>query len=446
MVGRAHRTVLLVAFPYAGILVFSAFGPVLTRLLPLEQAIAMGALFLLVLAGSMIPSPGEGMAFERGSGYLQWLIGISAVAIALFGAAPPWLRWIMLVVSAFGLGRIAAFWSRHFLSTVAMEQRGRTMGLVLTLAYGILYLFNLLTPSLPPPVLTPLVGLLVLATIPFSLGLPAPQIFAFSAAAKPLPTGCRGRGLPVLPLSVIFLVYTVAGFSYTAMLPTLATVPADRFINVLPFVLVVGAVGLLSDRRGRMFLLYGGVGALGIALILFQIPHGTMWYAGSQSMIQIGWAFLDLFVWVWAADLVFCYRNPRLQNLGVAAFLLGTSVGAAGTGLVYELLMEQEWYFVFAIPLFVGVALLGSAAPREPDLPTHRGEITAVPAALAAHLTQREQEVALLLANQKSNREITETLHVSPNTLKTHCRSIYRKLNVRDRQELHRVAAEYGEG
>lgn len=54
---------------------------------------------------------------------------------------------------------------------------------------------------------------------------------------------------------------------------------------------------------------------------------------------------------------------------------------------------------------------------------------------LAEQLTARERAVLLLLASRLSLREVGRELHVSLNTVKTHTRAIYRKLDVSGRQQ-----------
>ncbi|MGQ9511719.1 helix-turn-helix domain-containing protein [Thermodesulfitimonas sp.] len=53
----------------------------------------------------------------------------------------------------------------------------------------------------------------------------------------------------------------------------------------------------------------------------------------------------------------------------------------------------------------------------------------------AALLTAREREVLLLLGQNLSNQEIGRSLFLSESTAKTHLRSIFRKLGVRNRTE-----------
>ncbi|MGB8265836.1 MAG: AAA family ATPase [Candidatus Velthaea sp.] len=62
-----------------------------------------------------------------------------------------------------------------------------------------------------------------------------------------------------------------------------------------------------------------------------------------------------------------------------------------------------------------------------PDASRRRGEST---------LTTRESEIARLVANGKSNREVAEALVISERTVETHVASIYGKLGVTNRKDL----------
>ncbi len=65
------------------------------------------------------------------------------------------------------------------------------------------------------------------------------------------------------------------------------------------------------------------------------------------------------------------------------------------------------------------------------------GEPTAPPEA-ADGLTQREREVALLVADGLRSREVAERLGIASQTVKSHLKTIFDKLGVRNRVELAR--------
>ncbi|MGW3967081.1 LuxR C-terminal-related transcriptional regulator [Amycolatopsis sp. NPDC005003] len=103
--------------------------------------------------------------------------------------------------------------------------------------------------------------------------------------------------------------------------------------------------------------------------------------------------------------------------------------------------------FVFAPPELVGflTSRLGGLGAGE----RFAGEILAVRRRLRtppmpAPLTERERSVLRLLPTQRSIDEIAQDLTVSPNTVKTHVRGIYAKLDVRSRREAVAIARERG--
>jgi DNA-binding NarL/FixJ family response regulator len=61
-------------------------------------------------------------------------------------------------------------------------------------------------------------------------------------------------------------------------------------------------------------------------------------------------------------------------------------------------------------------------------------------------LTERESEVLILIADGHTNLQIAAALHVSPNSVKTHVRSAYRKLGVERRAQAVKRVLELGTG
>ena len=56
-----------------------------------------------------------------------------------------------------------------------------------------------------------------------------------------------------------------------------------------------------------------------------------------------------------------------------------------------------------------------------------------------AELSERELEVARLVVDRKTNREIAEELFVSLKTVEAHMRNLFRKLDVSSRADVARV-------
>jgi DNA-binding CsgD family transcriptional regulator len=76
---------------------------------------------------------------------------------------------------------------------------------------------------------------------------------------------------------------------------------------------------------------------------------------------------------------------------------------------------------------------------REPVVETVPvGTDVALPSSPADGLTQREREVALLVADGLRSREVAERLGIASQTVKSHLKTIFDKLGVRNRVELAR--------
>ena len=56
-------------------------------------------------------------------------------------------------------------------------------------------------------------------------------------------------------------------------------------------------------------------------------------------------------------------------------------------------------------------------------------------------LTERELRVATLAADGQTNRDIAQTLYVTPKTVEVHLSNAYRKLNIASRRELPQALA-----
>jgi LuxR family maltose regulon positive regulatory protein len=54
---------------------------------------------------------------------------------------------------------------------------------------------------------------------------------------------------------------------------------------------------------------------------------------------------------------------------------------------------------------------------------------------ISQDLTERERDILALLPGPLSQRELADSLFVSPNTMKTHLRAIYRKLGAESRTD-----------
>lgn len=136
---------------------------------------------------------------------------------------------------------------------------------------------------------------------------------------------------------------------------------------------------------------------------------------------------------------VYCYLPPHLalavhepfDGVGLGVFALEGLVAAIAGGMVRRKVGREE-------PIHHPTRRLAWFLQRAEVIrgqPMVGPERLVTPERLVEDLTEREREVARLLAFGLGNSEIAATLFVSRNTVKTHLKHIYEKLAVRTRTE-----------
>jgi non-specific serine/threonine protein kinase len=122
-------------------------------------------------------------------------------------------------------------------------------------------------------------------------------------------------------------------------------------------------------------------------------------------------------------------RNVALlrERLGESAF---SGAWAEGRAMVFEEVVEYA------------LAITAPTDPEMPDTAPDAADLAGVPHTV--HLTSREREVAELIVQGRTNREIAEALVLSERTVDSHVRNIMGKLEINSRAQLAAWAVRHG--
>jgi DNA-binding NarL/FixJ family response regulator len=123
-------------------------------------------------------------------------------------------------------------------------------------------------------------------------------------------------------------------------------------------------------------------------------------------------------------DLFTAYTDAARGTLGAQEFADAWARGQAMTG-------EEAVELAFAINV--------PAAPKEQSRSAGGGRKGSF-----GGLTRREREVAVLVAQGKSNREIAATLVITEHTVEGHMSNLLTKLDFRSRSQISAWAVEHG--
>ena len=141
--------------------------------------------------------------------------------------------------------------------------------------------------------------------------------------------------------------------------------------------------------------------------------------------------------WVWPC-IMCAFVGGRVAGMACGT-LLGSIGGADGAAAAQ---MVAVFVVLFSALLLFGGAGVGDgwgmsrAATDGENAPGNASEAAVAAVAHEYGLTPRETEIVSLLARGRDQAFIAEYLHISVDTVKTHRRSIYRKLDIHSHQEL----------
>ena len=229
--------------------------------------------------------------------------------------------------------------------------------------------------------------------------------------------------------------YTYAVFSMavtaavTAIVAFLARYGIDLF-PIKPYIRKITYRSVLSF----ILLVFAGT------MLFFMFYFGNDLMGAMGAAINFYYPLASLGVFIIAMILIFQYRSiksPRKRREArtyIIAFMPQIAFTLLDVLLLrqYYLQLTHISYTVFAVLSFYNISshVFINYEQDEPQKDTDLSMMA------ARGLTERECEVVRLLMDGHMNRELAEALCISENTVKTHIKSIYRKLEISNRMQL----------
>ncbi len=443
---RQHWALILsIGLLFGWLLSFPMQGPLLVNLTA-EGNANLQVLITAFLSGHIIGLLAGGIEGYYSRRNLIWLSlgGIPCLVLSMsITAFPTEVWWLIFLLLGLFAGNAVTAWGGLFSAAVLPHLRGRTFILGAILANLILYLVSNLNN----------IGFdlswLLRAVSILPLGLTVILIFRYRKAeqnTRPAPVNeildlraSIAGHWPVMPF--IFAIYAVGGIMY-AVVGALSSPPDSNLVYfaLVPYILFLLAAGSLADRFGRRAAAITGAVMVGAGFMLVVLLEGPLQFFSNQIFLVGSYAFLDTFTWTMAADLAIKRKAAFYYSIIISINVLAILLGVVLSEKMGEWAGEEPTLTVSLAGLFAFISL---------GLVFRLGETLPAAAAVQASLdldllnnfaeekgfTSRELDIARLLIAGAATPEILEKLVITPNTLKSHLRNIYRKSGARNRLE-----------
>ena len=290
---------------------------------------------------------------------------------------------------------------------------------------------------------------------------PVPVESTKPKAPPPVPVPISGQGM-LSPgksgafafLCIFIVVVTInSGLMYQVVNPAFAHLKLLTGLYwAAPYIAAMLIMRNLPRKTNRAYTLYVAIAMIGFSFIAF-LMLGRSWadYLVVNTLLLGACGVYDLFWWSILGEMLEHYKNPaRIIGIGLAANVLGVFLGGFVGNMITSVSGQTQNHTLLALGVVcVTLIMLPPLHNRLTKLLKTHAYLTAfleMPVQeqerrineldLIERLTERENEVMLLLINGKTNKEIADELIIVERTVKYHVSNIYAKTGVSNRTEL----------
>lgn len=239
--------------------------------------------------------------------------------------------------------------------------------------------------------------------------------------------------------------------------PNLVNISAHVVILVVATIIIIGEYGLnkgLSFKQGQSIvtIYYATFPIIATALLALLLGGASM----AMPVAALTYAGFAILVVTLMPTSIVLSRESGVSAVHVYGVLLG-SVYIAGSVVT---LLGNSWIFVaesepqgiialvsvltmyvLAISVFLlhgpFERLIAKQSEQSPTTERSTNSASALHALAISHgLTDREEDILALIVHGRDAQAIASQLYISVNTVRSHSKSIYRKLNIHSKQEL----------
>jgi DNA-binding CsgD family transcriptional regulator len=325
-------------------------------------------------------------------------------------------------------------WSYFFTISASYKDKIKVMGFTIVLGNLVLYLINIMVKlGFETYAMNSLLVVL-------SLSLLASNFLTFEKSYDyAFDTSKNIKKLIILIAAILFLINVNDGLSSKLIEPLFMEIEEHIiFYKRIPYIMAIIVLVVFSDKLSHLSSFYIAIFLLGMSNVaLMVLGINELGFYVNETMLQWGLGIGDLFIWTVIGHVGHLYGRPyKITSFALISLLTSVFLGRI-LGIIFSSSPDGGLYTIAVSFTTVFVTIL--IIPNLFD--TIDREVVKIKEENKFEkkvntLTEREIEIYNLLIKGKKNHEIAEELYITDNTLKTHLRNIYKKLNVAGKKEL----------
>jgi len=408
------------------------------------------------IAAHLIGLVSSGLVIKSIKAAKRLMLGTVVLCIAgtsAFFFIPSFIWNISLWALSFLAGGCVAAWGFYLKAFTPTKQRIKTTADGLIYSNILMILMNTVAIQLSPTGGLAMLLFILAAALFFVARLPE------SAPAYKQPSA-KEESKPVSPfkplafLCLFIIVITInSGLMYQVINPAFAH--HEWLVSwywAVPYVFALYVMKNLPARTSRAYILYVGIAMIGFAFIAFMaLDRSVASYLVVDTLMLGACGVYDLFWWSILGEMLDFGKNPaRILGVGLAANVLGVLLGGMiGNEIIASDPQTLKTSVLALVVVFVILIILPLLHRQLSMLLDNHAYLTlfsdksqekrieAVKSVVQINqLTERESEIVGLLLRGRTYKMIASELFVSENTVKTHIKNIYSKLNIQSKAQL----------
>lgn len=380
----------------------------------------------------------------------QYTILLDMITCIVFFLPPSFLWQVFLYLGLFFSGCCTSTWAVYWKAYTPVNKRIKTAADYLITNNSILILIGV--AAFYGTYQLGLTFLIFLLAIAFLLALFLPEKAGETAEVASQSKVNISKAFMLLSVFILLGEFTI-GLTFQFILPAYSGIGAiTNFYWAIPYILTLVIMRIFPWKFNRNYMLYISIAFIGFAFIDFMLlgtTYTSFFIVCTKIFVTRG--IFDLFWWGITGELLEFSKNPvKLYGGAVLFYIVGQLVG--GNLGYYAKQHRIDIYYPVAVALgaVLTMMLLLPLLQKELSLllkshsylsrlselePALQVKIVKK-AALIDNLTEREGEIVALLMQGRTYKMISAELFLSENTVKTHIKNIYSKLQVKNKTEL----------